>query len=91
MYCAVLCDSHVVLGVKVVLASIHADICKRIFCGLLSHACLVFRGQRTFCKLSLIVNRTAAKVQKEKMNKDVKSGPARVQSALDMTDSDDEP
>jgi len=40
--------------------------------------------------LSLIVNRTAAKLQKKNINKEIESGPVLVQSALDMTDSGDE-
>ena len=56
---------------------------------LLSHESCV-QGSENVCRWSLIVNRTAAKLQKEKLNKAIKSGPVRVPSALDITDSDDD-
>lgn len=57
---------------------------------LLSHGWFVFQGSENICRLSLIINRAAAQVQKDKMDLDCKSGPVSVPSALDMTDSDDE-
>lgn len=48
------------------------------------------QGAENVCKLGLVINRSAAKKQKDKINKALKSGPEPVQSALDMTDSSDE-
>ena len=48
------------------------------------------QGSGKICRLSLIVNRSAAKRQKEKFKELRSSGPAHVQSALDITDSDDD-
>lgn len=48
------------------------------------------QGSEDVCKLGLIINRSAAKKQKDNINKALKSGPEPVQSALDMTDSSDE-
>ncbi|KAL0032804.1 hypothetical protein WJX77_000510 [Trebouxia sp. C0004] len=48
------------------------------------------QGSENVCKLGLIINRSAAKKQKDKINKALKSGSEPVQSALDMTDSSDE-
>jgi len=48
------------------------------------------QGSEKVCRLSLIVNRSAAKRHKEKLKEVQNSGPAQAQSALDMTDSDDD-
>jgi hypothetical protein len=48
------------------------------------------QGSENVCKLGLVINRSAAKKQKDKISKALKSGPEPVQSALDMTDSSDE-
>ena len=48
------------------------------------------QGSEQVCRLSLIINRSAAKRQKEKFRKVRNAGPAQVQSALAMTDSDDD-
>ena len=48
------------------------------------------QGSEKVYRLSLIVNRSAAKRQQEKLEKVRNSGPAQAQSALDMTDSDDD-
>ena len=48
------------------------------------------QGFEKVFRLSLIVNRSAAKRQKEKFQKVRNSGPVQAQSALDMSDSDDD-
>ncbi|DBB10667.1 TPA: hypothetical protein ACH3X3_007171 [Trebouxia sp. C0006] len=48
------------------------------------------QGSENVCKLGLVINRSAAKKQKDKISKALKSGPEPVQSALDMIDSSDE-
>lgn len=48
------------------------------------------QGSENVCKLGLVINRSAAKKQKDKISKALKSGPEPVQSALDITDSSDE-
>ncbi|KAL0036306.1 hypothetical protein WJX77_001512 [Trebouxia sp. C0004] len=49
-----------------------------------------YMGSENVCKLGHIINRSAAKNQKDNINKALKSGPEPVQSALDMTVSSDE-
>lgn len=46
------------------------------------------QGSEKVCRLSLIVNRSAAKRQKESLKEVQNSEPAKAQSALDMTDGD---
>ena len=48
------------------------------------------QGSEKVCRLSLMVNRNAAKLQKDNFKKLRSSGPAQAQSALDMTDSNDD-
>ena len=48
------------------------------------------QGCEEVSRLSLIVNRSAAKRQKKKLKEVQNSGPAQAQSALDMPDSDDD-
>lgn len=48
------------------------------------------QGAENVCKLGLIINRMAAKKQKDNINKALESGPVAVLSALDMADSSED-
>ena len=48
------------------------------------------QGAENVCKLGLIINRMAAKKQKDNINMALESGPVTVLSALDMADSNED-